>query len=482
MQKKKGGSVKTGSLLTRFSVLYVGFSLVPFLLLFFIYVQYNDDGTQILFPRGQLHLIIILVGIASLLGFFGLRAILVRIVRLSETMRQSLIGKMDKDLVWELMKGEKEGELANLAKSFGEIFSRLEGNIKELEETKKTLYEVLSTVSKALSSMENFDLLVHLVLQTAIEALGAKNGAIFSLEDQGEFKLKAWIGDKGVLEGEIVKASGSFLPWVTREKEVFVLPILDKKDQDKLFAPPLVCAPLLHHEKVWGAVCLSGSKPGNNFTEDEIKLVNNLGYQIGISFENMQLNQDKERTYFETMSALALAVEAKDSYSRGHSEQVGKYAAVLGAAMGLSDKDVQTLRDASSLHDIGKIGISDSILTKPGPLNNDEREIMKKHPVIGESIVMPLKTFHHLLAPIKHHHECLDGSGYPDGLKGDQISLITRIMTVADIYDALIGDRPYRKALSLTETKKELDSLVDRGKIDKKVVDSLYRLIDEKKL
>jgi hypothetical protein len=482
MADKTSASVKSSYLLKRFYILYLGFSLVPFILLFYLYTQYNPDGTSINFPSGQLYLAVTLIGVANLLGFFGLRAILVRIVLLSENLRQSLMGKMDKRVMLEMMKGSGEGEIANLARSFGEVFTRLEDNIKELEETKKTLYEVLSTVSKALSSMENFELLIQLVLKTAIEALGVKTGALFSLKGDGSFALKAWAGDREATEEEVIEAAGSFLNWVTKEKEVFILPALDQKESNKLFAAPLVCTPLLHREKFWGAVCLSGRSSGSNFTEDEIKLVNNLGFQIGISFENMQLSKDKERTYFETMSALALAVEAKDAYSRGHSESVGKLAVKIGQALDLPKNDLQTLQDASSLHDIGKIGIADSILSKPGPLNVEEREVMKKHPSIGESIVMPLKTFNHLLDPIRHHHECLNGSGYPDGLKADDISLITRIMSVADIYDALNGDRPYRKALPLEETKKVMDKMVDQGKIDGRVLKTVYRLIDENKL
>ena len=107
---------------------------------------------------------------------------------------------------------------------------------------------------------------------------------------------------------------------------------------------------------------------------------------------------------------------------------------------------------------------------------------MNKHPQIGESIVGPLKTFCHIVDPIKHHHELLDGSGYPDGLKEDQISLITRILTVADIFDALSTDRPYRKALSAEEIKKEFDAIMQVGKVDKNVVIALFKLIEENKI
>jgi HD-GYP domain-containing protein (c-di-GMP phosphodiesterase class II) len=211
-------------------------------------------------------------------------------------------------------------------------------------------------------------------------------------------------------------------------------------------------------------------------------LIQNLGSQIAVSFENARLNRDNEQVYFDTMAALALTVEARDPYSHGHSEQVGLWAERIGRAMGLPEDDIRTLHDASRLHDIGKIGITDGILRKPGPLDADEMGIMRGHPLIGENIVAPLRSFRHLLDPIRHHHERMDGSGYPDGLKGDQIPVISRIMMVADIYDALRGDRPYRVGMTLEATKAELDSLVQQNKLDGNVVAHLYKAIEKEPL
>ncbi len=194
MLGKKSSYRKPSSLLIKFSILYVAFALVPFLLLFILYTYHSADGTRIDFPASKLELLIILVGVAGLMGFFSMRGTLMKIVKLSENLRQSLMGKVDKDTITELIQGKGEGEVTQLAKSFGEIFNRLEDNINRLEDTKKTLHDVLSTMSRALSSNENFDILVKLVLKTAIEALGAKNGAIFFYEENDQFILKAWFG------------------------------------------------------------------------------------------------------------------------------------------------------------------------------------------------------------------------------------------------------------------------------------------------
>ncbi|MCD6583309.1 MAG: HD domain-containing protein, partial [Candidatus Omnitrophica bacterium] len=405
---------------------------------------------------------------------------LVKIIKLTQKIRESLFKKIDREMILELTKDGSE--VAQLAKAFGDILQRLEDNIKELEETRRKFYDILSKVGKALTSIDNFDSLIHLILETTVEALDVEKGVFFVAQENGTFQLKSSVGLEDTSLDKVLKESASFTELVTKEKKIVFLPSLEKEEEKKIFVYPLVCAPLIYHDKLWGVLCLSGRKRQNNFTDDELRIISHLSYQLAVAFENMKLNKDMERTYFETIAALALAVEAKDPYSRGHSERVGRYAVKLARELGLSEEDIHTLQDASRLHDIGKIGITDILLKKEGELSPQEREILRKHSTIGESIVKPLKTFQHLLEPIRHHHEYLDGSGYPDGIKGDQIPLITRILTVADIFDALTTDRPYRKAKSFSEAKKDLQDLVEKGKIDKKVVDTLFVLIEEGRL
>ena len=145
--------------------------------------------------------------------------------------------------------------------------------------------------------------------------------------------------------------------------------------------------------------------------------------------------------------ALAKAVDAKDSYTEAHTERVAVRARILGVHVGLSAGDLVDLYRGGMIHDIGKIGVPDAILMKPGPLDADEWEIMRQHPVIGENIARPLRSAHNLLAIIRHHHENFDGTGYPDGLAGDAIPLVARITAVSDAYDAMISDRPYRRGM-----------------------------------
>jgi putative two-component system response regulator len=149
--------------------------------------------------------------------------------------------------------------------------------------------------------------------------------------------------------------------------------------------------------------------------------------------------------------SLALSIEAKDPCTEGHCERLSNYSVALADKLGVPDELKVALRRAGIVHDVGKVAVPDHILLKPGPLDPEEWKIMKQHPLIGERICSPLKSFRHVLPIIRQHHEKLDGSGYPDGLKGEEIALTTQIMQTVDIYDALTTDRPYRKALSPKE-------------------------------
>jgi putative two-component system response regulator len=145
--------------------------------------------------------------------------------------------------------------------------------------------------------------------------------------------------------------------------------------------------------------------------------------------------------------SLALTIEAKDPYTEGHCDRLSKYSVALGDKLGLPQDLRVALRRGGLIHDIGKLAVPEHILLKPGPLTPEERKIMEQHTVIGEGICAPLRSFRQVLPIIRHHHEKQDGSGYPDGLKGEQVPLTARILQVTDIYDALTTDRPYRKAL-----------------------------------
>jgi putative two-component system response regulator len=175
--------------------------------------------------------------------------------------------------------------------------------------------------------------------------------------------------------------------------------------------------------------------------------------------------------------SLALSIEAKDPYTRGHCDRLSAYSEALGKRIGLPQEQCVALRRAGVVHDIGKIGVPEHVLIKQSPLTDEEWAIMKQHPIAGERICSPLKSFRLVLPIIRHHHEKLDGSGYPDKLRGDKIPLTARVLQVTDIYDALVTDRPYRKALSHDEAIRTLLDEARRGWWDASLIKEFEALI-----
>jgi putative two-component system response regulator len=175
--------------------------------------------------------------------------------------------------------------------------------------------------------------------------------------------------------------------------------------------------------------------------------------------------------------SLALSIEAKDPYTKGHCDRLSSYSEALGRRLGLTQEQCIALRRAGVVHDVGKIGVPEHVLLKNGPLNEEEWEIMKQHPITGERICSPLKSFRLVLPIIRHHHEKLDGSGYPDGLKGDKIPMTARVLQITDIYDALITDRPYRAAMTHEEAIRTMREEAGRGWWDSNLIKEFEALV-----
>jgi putative two-component system response regulator len=180
----------------------------------------------------------------------------------------------------------------------------------------------------------------------------------------------------------------------------------------------------------------------------------------------------------EVICSLARCIEAKDPYTVGHCDRLSLYAVALGEHRGLSTELCVALRRAGIVHDIGKVGVPEHILSKPGPLTLDERQVMAAHPVAGEHICSPLRAFHLVLPIIRYHHEHLDGTGYPDHLHGDEIPLTARILQTVDVYDALTTDRPYRKALSDDEAFRIMRLEAKRGWWDARLVEEFVAIVE----
>lgn len=179
----------------------------------------------------------------------------------------------------------------------------------------------------------------------------------------------------------------------------------------------------------------------------------------------------------DVIFTLARTIEARDRYTEGHCERVSDFGITLAKEIGLSENEQKALKNGGILHDIGKIAIDEAILNKPGKLTPEEFEKMKIHPIKGAEICKNLKTLTDALPIIRSHHEKCDGSGYPDGLKKDEIPVIARIMAIVDVYDAIITDRPYRKGLPLDTAQNILQTEVQKGWWDPDLVDAFFKML-----
>jgi HD-GYP domain-containing protein (c-di-GMP phosphodiesterase class II) len=219
----------------------------------------------------------------------------------------------------------------------------------------------------------------------------------------------------------------------------------------------IACVPAFYQHNLLAVLLLGPKKDGSRLDQDELDFFAALASDVAMAIRNAQLFEDLKREadrnrnlFIQTTIALSTAIEAKDSYTHGHTERVTKYALAIGRKMmergtlNAPPKFLENLYIASLLHDIGKIGISESILLKRDGLSPEEFEVMKTHSKRGADILSPLADFEGCVAGIRHHHERYDGSGYPDGLKGEDIPIIAAIIAVADTFDAMTTDRPYR--------------------------------------
>ena len=195
------------------------------------------------------------------------------------------------------------------------------------------------------------------------------------------------------------------------------------------------------------------------------------------SLLKLKLRTDELERAELVLFTLARSIEGKDPYTHGHCERLADYSARLGEQLGLPEEQLTALRRGGVVHDIGKIAVPDSILLKPGKLSEEEWKLMREHPVVGERICAPLKSFRSVLPIIRHHHEKFDGSGYPDGLRGQSIPITARVLQIVDVYDALTTERPYKRAFSSIEALQTMKEEVARGWWDPDIFDQFEKLI-----
>lgn len=237
----------------------------------------------------------------------------------------------------------------------------------------------------------------------------------------------------------------------------------------------LLAVPITQRGRPIGVITIYTSKP-RDFSQEEIDLLSTFASQASIAIENAQLYANMKEQYLSMVMALAAAIEAKDSYTHGHSTKVMEYAVKIAVEMGLAEEEIETVRYAGLLHDIGKIGVNDVILSKKGHLTKEEVDELHRHPEYGASIMERVEMLKDIAPLTLYHHEKYDGTGYPLGIRGDKIPLGARILAVADTYDAMIADRPYRDAFPFGHVKKEMKKAAG-SQLDPEIVRVFFEIL-----
>ncbi|MBF0510771.1 MAG: HD domain-containing protein, partial [Candidatus Omnitrophica bacterium] len=252
--------------------------------------------------------------------------------------------------------------------------------------------------------------------------------------------------------------------------------------------------PAYYHHTLMAILLLGQKHDGTRFDQAELDFFSALASDVAMAIRNAQLFDDLKREadrnrnlFIQTTIALGSAIEAKDTYTHGHTERVTKYALAIGRQMEATKthtfpyKFFENLYIAGLLHDIGKIGISESILCKQDKLTTAEYEIMKSHTIRGAEILAPLTGFEEVINGVKYHHERYDGGGYPEGLKGEDVPMIASIIAVADAFDAMTTDRPYRKSVPKEQALIEIQSCINK-QFNRKPVDALVQLFNKSEI
>jgi HD-GYP domain-containing protein (c-di-GMP phosphodiesterase class II) len=224
----------------------------------------------------------------------------------------------------------------------------------------------------------------------------------------------------------------------------------------------MICAPLIVQRKVIGVIEVLNKQDGSEFTNHDLETLMSVASTAAMALENAQLQEAILDVYKSTIKALAAAIDAKDHYTCGHSQRVVEYALMGGTALSLSREQMEVLEYAAILHDVGKIGIADGILSKAGYLTEEEWAVMRQHPQIGYDILKDVPFLENVRELILRHHEWFDGSGYPHGIKEEDIPVGARVLAIADAFDTMTTDRAYRAAVQAEGAIAELNRFAGR--------------------
>jgi len=341
---------------------------------------------------------------------------------------------------------------------------------------------------KITSNIKIMSLLTEIMGITKEETEAEASSLYLIDEEKNELWFEVALGEKRDKVKEIrLKLGEGVAGWVASEgvalnlQDVNADPRFKREIGEKIHfqQKAMLTIPVIYKDKTIGVLQLINKIGGGSFTIDDQELLEGMSSQIAIALENAKLYKDLKDLSIGVIKSLANAVDARDPYTNGHSLRVAEYSLAMGKKLGLREEQLELLEYMAILHDIGKIGIRDEILNKPSRLNEEEYKIMSSHPHIGAGILGSVSMLQKIIPGVKHHHEKFDGTGYGIGLKGQDIPIEARIIAVADTYDAMTTERPYRKGLEHWVAMDELRKVAGK-QLDPQIVTAFIKVMEEK--
>ncbi len=353
---------------------------------------------------------------------------------------------------------EANYKIADLAGSLEDKNANLEKAVTRLS--------TLNKVGLAINSTMDMDKLFNLIVRTTMDTLRAQIGYIILTDEENTIlTVTTLLGHDVALspEGtELPMKPSSVSTWVINNRRPLLIADINETPEFDRFSAlgyernTLICAPLMTKNEIIGTITVVNKLDDSVYTGEELELLNTIAAQASIAIKNAKLYDEQQKIYMNTIHALVSATEASDSYTRGHSERVTRYSMELARKLELPYDRLKIIERAAILHDIGKIGIDLTLLHKEGSLTPEDIYDLQQHPVIGMNILEPIEFLHDVRICIGQHHERYDGRGYPYNVQGDKLLLESRILAIADAFDAMTSDRPYRKALPVEMALQEL--------------------------
>ncbi|MBI5577253.1 MAG: HD domain-containing protein [Deltaproteobacteria bacterium] len=446
---------RTETLARKFIIAFSAMFVIPLFIAVYLFTEYTTGLPK---DSAQITVIVISVLILGMAGFFVTQSVVQTLLRAARDAAAIAEGDITRRL-----STDAATEISDLAKNFNRITSRLQHTVDNLQTSKKQMQSLLSQVCASGSNRRDITDMFTVFLNTLLSLTGLEIGAIFLVSRaDNRLRVRVSVGLPDEMKSTVIPAGEGIIGWVAANGQLVTtsesMPWrkTEALTEFEKSMPWSVHVPMMAGGKARGVISIGLRKGEKEITGDDLQMIQNLATQVAVAMENADLKEKMERTYVETVAALATAVEARDKYTRGHSKRVTEFSVEIARRMKLPEWFIRDVESAALLHDIGKIGIPDHILHNTGALPPDGVTFVLGHPIGGENILKPVGSLARLCPIVRHHHERYDGKGYPDCLKGEEIPLASRILAVADAFDAMISARAYKPTRTREEAIEEL--------------------------